>query len=123
MRSKLLAVHPVLGSFDVDRSIRFYCALGFELVWHDAASQAAYAVIQRDEVELHLQWNEIAGRDDGEDRPVYRFLVDDVDALHAEWATILANGNVRGPMDTSWGTREFHVRDPDRNGLQFYRPL
>jgi hypothetical protein len=25
--------------------------------------------------------------------------------------------------DTSWGTREFHVRDPDRNGLQFYRSL
>jgi len=24
---------------------------------------------------------------------------------------------------TSWGTREFHVRDLDRNGLQFYRDL
>jgi uncharacterized membrane protein YfcA len=23
--------------------------------------------------------------------------------------------------DTTWGTREFHVRDPDSNGLQFYR--
>ena len=26
------------------------------------------------------------------------------------------------PGDTPWGTREFHVRDPDGNGLQFYRP-
>ena len=25
------------------------------------------------------------------------------------------------PGDTPWGTREFHVHDPDRNGLQFYR--
>ena len=25
--------------------------------------------------------------------------------------------------DTPWRTREFHVRDPDRNGLQFYRDL
>jgi uncharacterized glyoxalase superfamily protein PhnB len=25
--------------------------------------------------------------------------------------------------DTSWGTREFHVRDPDGNGLQFYADL
>ena len=23
--------------------------------------------------------------------------------------------------DTPWGTREFHVRDPDGNGLQFFR--
>jgi hypothetical protein len=21
--------------------------------------------------------------------------------------------------DTAWGTREFHLREPDRNGLQF----
>jgi hypothetical protein len=26
------------------------------------------------------------------------------------------------PGDTPWGTREFHVLDPDGNGLQFYRP-
>jgi len=25
--------------------------------------------------------------------------------------------------DTNWGTREFHVRDPDGNGLQFYADL
>jgi hypothetical protein len=25
--------------------------------------------------------------------------------------------------DTGWGTREFHVRDADGNGLQFYRDL
>ena len=26
------------------------------------------------------------------------------------------------PGVTPWGTREFHVRDPDGNGLQFYAP-
>ena len=28
-----------------------------------------------------------------------------------------------GVSDTAWGTREFHVRDADGNGLQFYRDL
>jgi hypothetical protein len=27
----------------------------------------------------------------------------------------------RQSSDTPLGTREFHLRDPDRNGLQFYR--
>ena len=27
------------------------------------------------------------------------------------------------PGDTPWGTREFHLRDPGGNSLQFYRPM
>ena len=27
------------------------------------------------------------------------------------------------PQDTPWNTREFHLRDPSQNSLQFYRAL
>lgn len=57
------------------------------------------------------------------DRPTYRFLVAGVDELSAEFATLdLALDRIE-VGDTPWGTREFHVRDPERNGLQFYEIL
>jgi hypothetical protein len=64
------------------------------------------------------------------DRPTYRFLVEDVDALYRELQDrgALPDPAVGGspwarPGDTPWGTREFHVRDPSGNLLQFYRLL
>jgi hypothetical protein len=49
--------------------------------------------------------------------------VDDVDGLHREFRVAGVVENMKPVADTSWGTREFHVRDPDENGLQFYRSL
>lgn len=56
------------------------------------------------------------------DRPAYRFIVSDVDAIYEEY---VSSGGVNAeasqgspwaaPADTPWGTREFHLRDPDRN--------
>jgi catechol 2,3-dioxygenase-like lactoylglutathione lyase family enzyme len=121
MKPRLEAVHPVLAARDVAVSVGFYARLGFELIFEDAPESPRYAAVRRDGVELHLQWRDGVEWDAPGDRPVFRFLVDDVDALSAEFEGIrdLARTPVR---DTPWGTREFHVRDPDRNGLQFYRP-
>ena len=47
-----------------------------------------------------------------------RFLTRDVDALSADFGGVVDRTEV-----TSWGTREFHVRDPYGNGLQFYADL
>jgi hypothetical protein len=49
-------------------------------------------------------------------------VVDDVDQLSDDFEKVLKLDRT-AVSDTSWGTREFHVRDPDRNGLQFYRDL
>jgi hypothetical protein len=67
---------------------------------------------------LALQWHDflaIAG-----DRPNLRCPVDDVDALSHEFGELPDRTAV---SDTASGTREFHVRDEDGNGLQFYRDL
>ena len=127
-RARLAGVHPVLATRDVAASIQFYLLLGFTLSFQDSPTSPTYAAVCRGGVELHLQW---AGEDQWAyptDRPALRFLVDDVDALYRE---LVASGAVNplssdgspwaAPGDTPWGTREFHLRDPGRNSLQFYR--
>jgi catechol 2,3-dioxygenase-like lactoylglutathione lyase family enzyme len=121
----IIAVHPVLSSLNVADSIRFFSKLGFEPIFRNDPDAPRYAAVQRGWVELHLQWADPNQWERGVDRPAYRFLVSDVDALFAE---VLAAGAVRSgdgpwarPGDTPWGTREFHLRDPAGNVLQFYQ--
>jgi catechol 2,3-dioxygenase-like lactoylglutathione lyase family enzyme len=122
MTPRLEAVHPVLMVRDVAAAVRFYALLGFALTFEDSPGAPRYAAVGRDGVELHLQWHDAAEWDDRGDRPTYRFVVDDVDALSAELERV-PNLDRTALRDTPWGTREFHVQDPDRNGLQFYRAL
>ena len=122
MTARLEAVHPVLMVQDVSASLRFYRSLGFALAFTDSETAPKYAGVRRDGVELHLQWHEEKDLSPG-DRPTYRFFVRDVDDLFAEFASRTSGLDRSEVRDTLWGTREFHVRDPDRNGLQFYRGL
>ena len=130
MTSRLQSVQPVLASSDVAASVEFYRGLGFALSFQDDPYQPKYAAVRRDGVEIHLQW---AGPEQWAyriDRPAYRFVVTDVDAIYEEFV-----GNDRinsdtsqgspwaAPAETPWGTREFHLRDPGQNSLQFYQPL
>ena len=117
------AVHPVLGSRDVSRSIRFFEGLDFTLVFQDSPTDPRYAAVTRDRVELHLQWHDAPEWVPGVDRPTIRFLVRDVDGLHAELSRHVSKPDIASVMNTAWGTREFHVRDPDGNGLHFYWPV
>lgn len=120
--AELRAVHPVLMVRDVRASARWYCErLGFRPLFADDDADPRYAGIGRDGVELHLQWHSEQEWADGLDVPTYRFLVDDPDAVFAELASngVVPDGKV--VEDTPWGTREFGLYDPDRNGLFFYR--
>jgi len=123
MAPKLESVHPVLMSRNVSESIRFYERLGFVLVGQDVPGDPKYARMRRDEVELHFQWHDAREWDYPNDRPSYRFVVSDVDALYNEFRESGALGDATNISDTPWGTREFHVRDADLNLLQFYRWL
>jgi len=115
---------------DIPTSVCFFEALGFSLAFQDDESDPRYAAVVRDGVELHLQWHDASQLAHPGDRPAYRFLVREVDALHAELRSrgvfpeqVPAGGPWQEPGDTPWGTREFHVRDPGGNVLQFYSPL
>ena len=129
MGERIQAVHPVLMSSDIVTSLQFFQCLGFCESFRDRPNDPRYAGIMRDGVQLHLQWH---ARDQWQhevDRPTYRFLVSDVDQLHAEFreaGALPVDSATRSPWavpgDTPWGTREFHVLDPDGNGLQFYQP-
>jgi catechol 2,3-dioxygenase-like lactoylglutathione lyase family enzyme len=126
MPVKIPAVHPVLMARDVTASIAFYVRLGFVATFRDDPDAPRYAVVRRGPVELHLQWADSGQWAHQGDSPAYRFPTTDVDTLYAEFvaAEALAAGESGGPWakpaDTPWGTREFHLRDPGRNVLQFY---
>jgi catechol 2,3-dioxygenase-like lactoylglutathione lyase family enzyme len=114
---------------DVAESLRVYARLGFAEASRDDPAAPRYAAVRRGPVELHLQWADPGQWAYPGDRPAYRFLAGDVDALHAE---LLAAGGVAPaaggspyavPAATPWGKREFHVHDPGGNALQFYQPL
>ncbi len=122
MSARLLQVQPVLGVRDVAVSVDWYVQrLGFTLAFH-APEHPAYAVLTRDDVELHLQWSDPAEAS-ADDRPMLRFLVEDVEALLGEFEPKGVFHEQTALRDTSWGTREFAFYDPDRNGLTFYRAL
>jgi hypothetical protein len=114
----------------VDELVRFYHRLGFSAVFQDAPEHPKYAAVRRDDVELHIQ-----SADNGQwayptDRPAFRFVVNDVDEIYQEFVKsgVICVDTSQGspwasPKNTSWGTREFHLRDPSQNILQFYRAL
>jgi hypothetical protein len=115
---------------DLGVSEAFYRRLGFTLAFADVPSSPRYIGVRRDGIELHLQWHDVSQWAHPHDLPTYRFVVDDVDELHRDFeaAGVFADGRSAHspwarPGETPWGTREFHVLDPDGNGLQFYRPL
>lgn len=122
MKAKLEAVHPVLMVRDVAASISFFRLLGFELIFCHSPADPKYAGLRREGVELHFQWHEAKDFGLG-DRPTYRFVVTEIDELSREFSTSNPDLDRTEVRDTPWGTREFHVRDPDGNGLQFYRDL
>ena len=111
-------VEPVLGVRDVAASTMFYARLGFLERFRDDPDSPRFVLVRRDDAVLALQWHDFVGI--AGDRPVFRFPVDDVDGLSDEFGELPDRTAV---SDTAWGTREFHVRDADGNGLQFYRDL
>jgi catechol 2,3-dioxygenase-like lactoylglutathione lyase family enzyme len=126
MPAAITAVHPVLMARDVTASLAFYARLGFVEAFRDVPATPRYAGVRQGAVELHLQWADPGQWAHSGDRPAYRFPTPDVDALYAESLAAGAvareadGGPYSTPADTPWGTREFHVRDPGGNVLQFY---
>jgi catechol 2,3-dioxygenase-like lactoylglutathione lyase family enzyme len=118
MPAKIERVEPVLSVRDVAAALSFYANLRFVERFRDDPDVPRFVIVSRDDAVLALQWHDFVGI--AGDRPTYRFPVDDVDGLSDELGPLPDRTDV---SDTPWGTREFHVRDADGNGLQFYRDL
>ncbi|MBZ5737003.1 VOC family protein [Nocardioides mangrovi] len=129
---------PALPAADVPAATAFYVErLGFTMLHSDGH----FSVLRRDTSTIHL-WESAdtswQGRDDLAARPVVsgaesflagtascRIEVDSsraIDDLYVEMdaAGVLHGVSGSGPVDTDYGTREFHVLDLDGNLLTFY---
>lgn len=118
--AEILAVQPVLMVRDVARALSFYRRLGFEQTFSDRSRTTRYAGIRWGSCELYLQRHDPLEWTYPVDRPTTRFVVDDVDVMHANFLKTRIQYMTQ-PATTPWGTYEFHLQDPDGNGLQFYR--
>lgn len=107
-----------LGTHDMARAVRFYRALGFELLY--GGESAAFTSFRAGPGYLNLTAQPEDKRWSWWGRAI--FYVDDVDALHAR---ALAGGYQPStqPRDAEWGERYFHLSDPDGHELSFARPL
>jgi catechol 2,3-dioxygenase-like lactoylglutathione lyase family enzyme len=125
-----MRVVPVIKCSDLERSVRFYIEV-LDFLWRwpeDAASElangVAYLVMDGAEVMLSRH----AG--DGVFGSLQRVFVDDVDERYETFRARGLDTTGRpespihtGPVDQTWGLREFSVGDPDGNGLCFCGPI
>ncbi|MEO5915778.1 MAG: VOC family protein [Luteolibacter sp.] len=113
----LLQIQPILGTRDFAKGVAFYTdLLGFRLLFNHDNN---YAGFRRDNVEIHMQFQ----YEHEMQTTRLRFVVDDPDALFAEFEALAIFHDRTHLANTPWGTREFSFYDPDGNGLTFYRHL
>jgi catechol 2,3-dioxygenase-like lactoylglutathione lyase family enzyme len=121
-----MPIIPTVRCRRMAASVAFYTrVLDFELVDGDAdGGDPAFAVLMRNGSPLFLS----SHRGDGEFGQAIAVLTDDVDGLFRKFRGrgLQTPGNPdaptmvhEGPIDQTWGTREFYVDDPDGNALRF----
>lgn len=103
---------------DMAMSVRFYTALGFEMLY--GGESADFTSFRVGSSYLNLGYRSDPGSHAGWGRAI--FYVTDVDAMHAR---AIESGFTPEfePRDATWGERYFHLRDPDGHELSFARPL
>ena len=107
-----------LATHDMQRAVRFYTALGFDILYGGEESSftsfragAGYLnLIAQGEPKQWSWWGRII------------FYVDDVDSCYQR-ALRAGHQPSTVPRDAEWGERYFHLTDPDDHELSFARPL
>lgn len=101
---------------DMPRSLAFYRALGFIVVY--GGEESAFTSLKGGNGHINL----IAGPPPAAPWGRVIVYVSDVDAMYRR---ALAAGYTPefAPADARWGERYFHLRDPDGNELSFAKPL
>jgi catechol 2,3-dioxygenase-like lactoylglutathione lyase family enzyme len=119
-----MAIVPSLRCSRIKTSIAFYTeVLDFAHVGgDDQQGDPSFQVLAREGGLLFLS----SHRGDGAYGTVFVVLTGNVDELFRKFRErgLQTPGNPdspvhEGPIDQSWGTREFYVRDPDGNTVRF----
>lgn len=117
-----ITVSPVCPTTDLPRTMAFWERLGFDRDFadHPELSQATYAGVRRETLELHLQTftpdqiqttQTMAMRIRLESRSA-------LEGLYAEWQPL---DFISAPLaEKPWGNYEFGFYDPDRTPFFFY---
>jgi catechol 2,3-dioxygenase-like lactoylglutathione lyase family enzyme len=125
-----MSIIPTVRCRRMEASITFYTKiLDFEWVdGDDDKSDPSFSVLTREGHSLILS----SHKGDGTFGQAIVVQTDDVKALFRKFRTrgLKTPGNPdapdevhEGPIDQSWGTREFYVKDPDGNTLRFTQQL
>ena len=121
-------VVPIIKVTNVESALSFYSMLGFttEFRYSPNADGPTYIGLSLDGHKMHL--STFAG--DGLPGTATYCYVDDVDALFQKFLTLGLRTPrnpdspvEEGPVDQTWGMREFYVRDPEGNTLRFGSPI
>jgi len=121
-----MAIIPTLRCRTMRQSLAFYTGiLDFERVdGDDELNDPSFSVLARDGGHLFLS----SHGGDGVFGAVVAVTTNDIDALFRTFRArgLRTPGNPdapqhvhEGPIDQTWGTREFYVEDPDGNTLRF----
>ena len=121
-----MAIVPTVRCRNMKTSLAFYTdVLDFVRVdGDDSLNDPSFSVLSRDGDKLILS----SHRGDGVFGQAILITTDDVDALFRKFRErgLQTPGNPdapeavhEGPIDQTWGTREFYVDDPDCNTLRF----
>ena len=121
-----MAIVPTVRCRNMRNALAFYTGvLDFERVdGDDDLGDPSFSVLAREGDQLILS----SHRGDGEFGQAVVITTNDVDALFRQFRARGLNtpGNPdapeavhEGPLNQSWGTREFYVDDPDGNTLRF----
>jgi uncharacterized glyoxalase superfamily protein PhnB len=110
---------PLLHVSNSAAGENFYCnGLGFRREFahraDDAKADPCYMGVTRDGIWLNL--SSFSG--DGISGGVVNLIVEDVDALHAEFVAKGIQIDM-GPVDQTWGSREMYIKDADGNCVRF----
>jgi catechol 2,3-dioxygenase-like lactoylglutathione lyase family enzyme len=123
-----MTIVPTIRCSRMQRSLAFYTrVLDFECV-EDGGRDPSFSVLRRDGALVFLS----SHRGDGAFGQAVVVATTGVDALVRTFRSrgLVTPGDPsaptevhEGPIDQSWGTREFYVDDPDGNTLRFVQGL
>ncbi len=114
---EFFAAYPVLPCSDVARAIAYYRdVLGFNV--KVVSPDNAYAIVERDRVELHLDSPVYARDHTVGNAECYVWIKGDIDALHADFASRGAL-QLHPVADRLYKMRDFSCCDRDGNRITF----